>query len=1776
MSMVPMSMASGVAKQIQQAKREMTIATSMSSGTNESAAGANNNNSLLTLAPRKEELRFLPLASMPTPGKPCSITISNVQAHNMSNNHQNQLPPALKTKLTQMNIVPKPLKGSGAVGTSTSAPLFQLLPAAASKPSQQPLVILTPSGKTATVIGTTGQTNVNSHPVVIRPGQAQIGKAHFAIQGNALSQAVGGVAVSSGAVINPGPTPTPTPLVGKPELVQKSAIATSASGTATTSTLPVQVANPGGTKISLIKPRSPLILSKSAVDKLRWKFNQAKANSGSVIISKSGSVKKVLPMPPGSEDIIRTSQNNNNINGKAAPIPIKAVSVVSDNNNKGTVKTKTIIKAVPLPVKEDTPPTALPSVTFQKVLPQTVKVMPLAPASTPAPAGTTTVTTNAKPLPPAPIPTVSAPTAPAPSPKPQLLGSETTILTITPANVPFSVPKTPNEKAMPIATSNTKAVLTPESKTKLERALNGPLKKGQPVQNLQSQIHKPEVPIKPQPVQAKNPPKLQQTPDLRDPPQPEKLELQGEVKVRQIESINPPKTQPQEPYSPPKQQQPSKNEHQEPRVAPKLQQESKNEHQEPRVAPKLQQPSTVSGEPQVTPKQPSKTQNKEPKSLELTNNQHRELHSPPQHQQSSTNHQVPHSAPKPQKPFNNQHEEPHSPPKAQLPSQNQHEEPHSPPKAQLASQNQHEEPRSPPKSQQPSKNHHQELHSPPKQQQPEKKTPPKPKPPERKEPPKLQPPEIKKLSKGGQLGPKLQRSKSFVGSPEVSLIPCERRHSVAIMAKEVDVIEQPCAPIETITIEDDDSEEETVQPIPQPIKKPIVLPILPAGITISTTRRSSGPATKAPISSRKSSSSSSNSDVVEVPMGMSKLKEELSLLPGISIVKAESLPVTKEDFERSLRCDEQVPSTPPSSSSSASVASDLLTPPKSVEPVAPQRATKNGDIHIKEASSLPGSRANALKKSMHQNLSMLQWRGQQPANLQNSSLRFELNRFNLLQLNERCEPRRGPANYFDRALYDRASRRPSGSAHPLLYLCQRCNCHGPAADFLAPHFCSLNCVRRGQKRRLPPSSQTESKMSRTQPEPAPSASFRKAPSNNKAIAKTLEQPNRMKEKGKKPFRWSEYLKSKGKDVAAPIHLFLNPFPITPNCFERGMKLEAIDPENCSLFCVCTIAEIRGYRLRLSFDGYSSMYDFWVNADSQDIFPPGWCEETNRVLQAPKGYCSERFSWNRYLVKTGVKAAPRSLFTHLNISPQAGVRNGFVVGMHLEAEDLNDTGKICVATIADTLDERIRVHFDGWDDCYDLWVHISSPYIHPCGWHEGRQQLIVPPDYQKSVFSWPDYIADVGGIAAPKHLFTPRQPMEFHGRMKLEVVDQRNPCLIRPATVVTRKGYRVQIHFDCWPSEYFFWLEDDSPDLHPIGWCEATSHDLETPPGFLQSKPVMPCDTEGCRGFGNAKRFNLNVHALQDCCPYLPENWRQWRSKTVKPARIAPESIWRGPERKFKRASTDQDRVDNHKRFKPEVLPPKATKTENKPEVKQKVSRRKPKHVPKQEKEQPKDQPPKKNEPVPQSLALAIPIVKDYGPQYVPNYRLWQRNSAFDLNEVRSNPLNWTKWDVFEYIEQSLESEEIAKTIFDEDIDGRALLMIGRQELEKYLKLKMGPAVKLFSLIVNLRIAVVCKFETTTTGLGIYSASKKMKSKTKTEKLDAPVSAKEKVNGFKLERVDDDADPSDDEDVVLDSEDFLSVEACHMEENDEDMDGDVDADPDCVMVPLETRRPMAAS
>lgn len=86
--------------------------------------------------------------------------------------------------------------------------------------------------------------------------------------------------------------------------------------------------------------------------------------------------------------------------------------------------------------------------------------------------------------------------------------------------------------------------------------------------------------------------------------------------------------------------------------------------------------------------------------------------------------------------------------------------------------------------------------------------------------------------------------------------------------------------------------------------------------------------------------------------------------------------------------------------------------------------------------------------------------------------------------------------------------------------------------------------------------------------------------------------------------------------------FPQPFPQVRNGFKVGMRCEGIDPSHQSLFCVLSIVEVKGFRLRMHFDGYSESYDFWINADNPYIFPPGWCEKNGKKLEPPRG----RLAW----------------------------------------------------------------------------------------------------------------------------------------------------------------------------------------------------------------------------------------------------------------------------------------------------------------------------------------------------------------------------------------------------------------------------------------------------------------------------------------------------------------------------------------------------------------------
>ncbi|XP_074436838.1 lethal(3)malignant brain tumor-like protein 3 isoform X1 [Larus michahellis] len=602
-------------------------------------------------------------------------------------------------------------------------------------------------------------------------------------------------------------------------------------------------------------------------------------------------------------------------------------------------------------------------------------------------------------------------------------------------------------------------------------------------------------------------------------------------------------------------------------------------------------------------------------------------------------------------------------------------------------------------------------------------------------------------------------------------------------------------------------------------------------------------------------------------------------------------------------------------------------------------------------------------------------------------------------------------------------------------------------------------------------------------------------------------------KGRQVWCWASYLEEE-KAVAVPTKLFkeYQSFPYNKNGFKVGMKLEGVDPEHQSIYCVLTVAEVCGYRIRLHFDGYPDCYDFWVNADSSDIHPVGWCEKTGHKLHPPKGYKEEEFSWPSYLKACKAQAAPKSLFENQNATV---IPSGFRVGMKLEAVDKKNPTFICVATVTDMVDNRFLVHFDNWDESYDYWCEAASPHIHPVGWcKEHKRTLITPPDYPHAKhFSWEKYLEETSSLPAPARAFKVKPSHGFQKNMKLEVVDKRNPVFIRVATIVDTDDYRIKVHFDGWDSIYDYWTDVDSPDIHPAGWCTKTGHPLQPPLSPLELVEALEhggCPTAGCKGVGHIKRARHIGHHSAVSCPYSEMNLNK---ESLLPDRLSGEMPAASPvprNRKVESSERSTSPVINdrkcpspghvgmksssHNRSSGKTVP-EAAKEED---AESKSPCKKPLLCDTKEKKAPggvlqtKDSIKNKEceeeetenkllisneikdveEPNTQRL-LSQPVIVSSKLQ-IPGLPLrWEQQSKL-LPSVAGIPASkvskWSTDEVSEFIRSLPGCEEHGKVFKDEQIDGEAFLLMTQSDIVKIMSIKLGPALKIFNSILMFKAA----------------------------------------------------------------------------------------------------------
>ncbi|OWR55416.1 Lethal [Danaus plexippus plexippus] len=180
------------------------------------------------------------------------------------------------------------------------------------------------------------------------------------------------------------------------------------------------------------------------------------------------------------------------------------------------------------------------------------------------------------------------------------------------------------------------------------------------------------------------------------------------------------------------------------------------------------------------------------------------------------------------------------------------------------------------------------------------------------------------------------------------------------------------------------------------------------------------------------------------------------------------------------------------------------------------------------------------------------------------------------------------------------------------------------------------------------------------------------------------------------------------------------------------------------------------------------------------------------------------------------------------------------------------------------------------------------------------------------FSWETYLSETMACAVPARAFKTRPPVPFKPGMKLEVVDRRVPFLIRVATISAVKEHQVRVSFDGWPDELSCWLDDDSPDLHPVGWCLKTGHPLEPPLTAEELRIPGPCGVGGCRGLGSVHGGGLKQHAAASACPYRALSKSKSISTSTPTSDAPKEKLPRGRPPKHKRveAVTKNDPVSD--------------------------------------------------------------------------------------------------------------------------------------------------------------------------------------------------------------------------------------------------------------------------
>ncbi|XP_071982851.1 scm-like with four MBT domains protein 1 isoform X2 [Engystomops pustulosus] len=213
-------------------------------------------------------------------------------------------------------------------------------------------------------------------------------------------------------------------------------------------------------------------------------------------------------------------------------------------------------------------------------------------------------------------------------------------------------------------------------------------------------------------------------------------------------------------------------------------------------------------------------------------------------------------------------------------------------------------------------------------------------------------------------------------------------------------------------------------------------------------------------------------------------------------------------------------------------------------------------------------------------------------------------------------------------------------------------------------------------------------------------------------------------------KWKEILTKclENTEKFVPAEFFQEQMQIPNHTFTPGMKMEAINPKDPSCIVPATVTKVFNdqYFLvqldDLRDENCRTHQSMVCHRNSPYILPTQWSAKMGLTVRSPPGYSEESFDWDKYLTHCDSRAAPDSCF------PEVSTEHVLKENMKLEAVNPFKPQDICIATVMKITGHYVWLQLEGLKTPVpQCIVHLESTDLFPMGWCETNgHPLCTPP------------------------------------------------------------------------------------------------------------------------------------------------------------------------------------------------------------------------------------------------------------------------------------------------------------------------------------------------------------------------------------------------------------------------------------------------------------------